>query len=330
MNLCTGTLAKYDRNLLLTKSSPVAYDPAARLDLWDKSSPDWQDKPDVITFLQVAAGYRAAGTAEEEKLFFLHGVTNSGKTTFVESIKSALGDYAMTADFQTFLRKTLTNGGSASGDIARLAGSRLVSSSETDEGKELAEGLVKNLVGGEKIVARFMYNHEFEYLPTFKLWLIANDAPHISADDAAMWRRIVRIPFDRTVPDGRRNPAVKMQLTDPTIGGPAVLAWIVAGCRLWRERGLIVPACLVEATEGLRTEMDTVAGFFNERCTFEPGALTRSADLRTAYANWGPPAARRFMLSHNRFAKKLQERGCVSAWDAQGERVWQGVKLNGT
>lgn len=78
--------------------------------------------------------------------------------------------------------------GAPRNDIACLAGSRLVISSEVDEGKQLAEGLIKMITGGDTITARKLYQESFEFKPSFTLVLVANHAPKVSADDDAMWR----------------------------------------------------------------------------------------------------------------------------------------------
>jgi putative DNA primase/helicase len=94
-------------------------------------------------------------------------------------------------------------------DIAELAGRRFVVSIEVDEGRRLAQALVKLLTGGDTVRARFLYQEAFEFPPTFKLWLAANHAPHVRDDDTAMWRRILRVPFDRVIPKERKNPTLK-------------------------------------------------------------------------------------------------------------------------
>jgi len=51
-----------------------------------------------------------------------------------------LGDYAIATPTETFMRKM---GDHISNDIARLRGTRFVTTSETDTGKRLSEPLIK-------------------------------------------------------------------------------------------------------------------------------------------------------------------------------------------
>lgn len=69
-------------------------------------------------------------------------------------------------------------------NIARLNGARFASSIEVDEGKALAEALIKNITGNEKTVARFLHKEFFFFQPQFKLFFAANTMPKIKAKDS--------------------------------------------------------------------------------------------------------------------------------------------------
>ena len=240
LDLRTGRLREHRPEDMVTKFSPVEYDANARLDLWDHFLDTVTDgDQEKEAFLQRAIGYSLSGDTREEKLFFVHGGAATGKSTFIEAVRATLGDYAVIADFETFLKRREV--GQIRNDIARLHGARFVASVEVDEGKRLAEGLVKVLTGGDSVASRFLYKESFEFRPQFKLWLAANHAPRVRDDDAAIWRRIIRIPFEHEIPEADQDPKVKATLRDPQIAGPAIRAWAVKGCLAWQKHGLAVP-----------------------------------------------------------------------------------------
>lgn len=142
IDLRTGELQPHDRADLITKLAGADYDRFARSARWesflDRTTGGDQE---LRAFVQRVAGYTIAGVTDEEILAFAHGPGATGKSTFVEAIKSALGDYATTADFETFLARRGDAG--VRNDIARLAGARMVLSVEVEDGARLAEGLVK-------------------------------------------------------------------------------------------------------------------------------------------------------------------------------------------
>jgi putative DNA primase/helicase len=324
IDLRTGELRDHHPVDLITRISPVAYEPDAKLGLWEDYL-EWvtEGRQELKDFLQLAAGYTMTGDTREERLFFIHGPSQSGKTTLVESLKAMMGDYSLTADFSTFLKGH--NVGGPRPDIARLQGTRFVPSIEVDQGKALAEGLVKQMTGGDTITARFLYAGEFEYQASHKLWLVANDAPKVNADDSAMWRRILRIPCEHVVPEGQRDKTLKARLKDPAIGGPAVLAWALAGCRKWQETGLVIPELVKVATEEYRESQDPLTDFIAEACEIRSDAKVEAGDLWMAYTSYCKQYQRRPM-GRNQFGDKLEARG-YERIRSNGKRFHKGLIL---
>jgi len=309
INLLTGELQPHNPADMITKLAPAEYYPQAKSKLWNRFLRDsTKDNPDMINFLQVAIGYSITGDTSEEKLFFVFGPAASGKSTFLEAIKASLGDYALTADFEVFLKRTQTGG--VRNDIARLAGARLVISIEVDEGQKLAEGVVKTLTGGDTVCARFLYKEHFEFTPRFKLWLAANDAPRVRDSDTAMWRRILRVPFEHVIPKEKRDPKVKATLKDPKKAGSAILAWMVQGAMKWQQKGLQVPQIVEESTEEYRESQDPLKEFFDDECEFAADAFVPVKELRAAYEQWTKDIGSRYPLGPREFNKRLNAKGC--------------------
>jgi putative DNA primase/helicase len=327
VDLRTGSLRPHRREDSITKIAPVDYDPAARLNLWDRFLHTVTDgDSEMLSFLQRAVGYSLTGDTGEEKLFMPHGPGATGKSTFLEAFKSALGEYAATADFEAFLKRRDVGG--PRNDIARLAGARLVVSIEVDEGKRLAEGLVKMLTGGDTVAARFLHKEAFEFAPQFKLWLAANHEPTVSDEDSAMWRRILRIPFEHVIPEDQRDPGIKKKLKNPKVAGPAILAWAVQGCLAWKRDGLKVPARVRAATEAYRKDMDPLKEWFDAHCVLQEDAWTSSEALRQSYQAWTKENSERPVEGRG-FGQRLKDRGLVDR-KQDGKRGWRGVILDGS
>jgi putative DNA primase/helicase len=265
-------------------------------------------------------------------LFLVHGETNAGKSTFIEALKMVTGDYVSTADFETFVKSNKIGG--VRNDIARLAGARLVVSIEVDEGKALAEGLIKSLTGGDSVAARFLYQEAFEFKPSFKLWLVANHAPKVAAHDGAMWRRILRLPFEHIVPEDRRNTSLKARLHDPVYAGPAILAWAVMGCLEWQRNGLKVPDCVKEATQEYRDEMDPLRDFISDCCEIDvndPVAWESTWDIMRRYSDWAASNGIRYTLGKEKVSERLRQLGCkplLKKINGLVSRGWSFIKID--
>jgi putative DNA primase/helicase len=161
-----------------------------------------------------------------------------------------------------------------------------------------------------------------------KLWLAANDRPWVRDDDAAMWRRILQIPFAVEIPEGERDPDVKTILTDATVAGPAILAWAVEGCLAWQRYGLGVPPAVRAATAEYQAAMDPIADFAEEALEFAYGLTALSSELWEAFVAFHdhrPPIKRK------RFGQCLAKRGLEDFQEPDGRRRrrWRGVRLRG-
>jgi putative DNA primase/helicase len=91
---------------------------------------------DLIAFLQQFAGYMLTGDTKEHSLLFIHGGGGNGKSVFQNTLAGILNNYAETAAMETFVA---SNSDKHPTDLAMLHGARLVTASETEEGRAWAE-----------------------------------------------------------------------------------------------------------------------------------------------------------------------------------------------
>lgn len=324
IDLRTGVLREHRRDDLLTRITRAVFDNLAEHELWDASlRRATGDDAELAGFLRRAVGYSLTGHTHEDKLFFAHGPTATAKSSLLEAIKAALGEYAATADFETFLKRRGDAG--IRNDIARLDGARIVLSIEVDEGKALAEGLVKLLTGGDTVAARFLYHETFEFQPRFKLWLAANARPRVSADDDAIWRRIVQVPFVCVIPEAERDERIKIELrTQPQVLS-AILTWAVRGCIEWQEKGLAVPESVRDYTDEYRAENDPLRDWLADCCELDAGAWTSNADLRRSYEAWCEDNGEK-PLTAKKFGTLLEARG-IRTQKLGGDRGRRAIRV---
>lgn len=294
----------------------------------DVEAPTWMaflhrvtdGREDLMAFLQRAVGYSMTGLTDEQVFFVLHGSGANGKSVFLQVVRHVLGDYAATADFESFLagRK---NG--ARSDIARLEGTRFVVAAESGEGRRLAEGLVKTLTGSDTVVARKLYENEREYRPRFKLWLATNHPPEIHGTDEAIWRRVMMIPFTVTIPEGERDHMLETKLREEA---PGILAWALKGCEAWQAQRLAPPLLVRAANKRYRTDSDEVGQFTANCCTFGDGHFERAKALYTAFREWSEKNGIKPM-SNKAFAIRLLQRDCVHKTSDKRGAVYRGIKV---
>ena len=111
LDLRTGELRPHRREDLITKLAPVEYDPEAKHPIFERVIAHVTGGDEALgRYLQRAFGYTLTGDTSEEKLFLVIGGGASGKSTLIEGFKAALGDYAVTADFEAFPREARYRG----------------------------------------------------------------------------------------------------------------------------------------------------------------------------------------------------------------------------
>jgi putative DNA primase/helicase len=321
VDLRTGELREHRREDLITRLAPVCYDPDAEAPAWGRFLERVLPGEDLRGFVQRAAGYSATGDTSEQVMFINHGAGNNGKSTFQEALAGALGDYSMRAPTEMLMAKRSSG---VPNDVARLKGARFVTASETEEGRRLAESLVKDLTGQDTISARFMRAEWFDFKPSHKLWLSTNHKPEIRGTDNAIWRRIRLIPWTVTVPAVERDRKLPERLRAELTG---ILAWIVRGCLEWHRIGLRAPEEVREATREYRAEMDVLADFLADCCTQGERERSYAGELYSTYRRWSEAAGER-PESQKRFGGRLKERGFLNDRDSKtGRSMWSGLRV---
>ncbi len=325
VDLRTGELLPHRRENLITKMAGAEYEPDAPAPAWATFLERVQPGEELREFIQRGTGYSATGDTSEQCMFINHGPSGAnGKTTFQEAAAGALGDYAMRTPTEMLLAK---RGGGVPNDVARLKGARFVAASETEEGRRLAESLVKDLTGQDTISARFMRAEWFDFKPTHKLWLSTNHKPEIRGTDNGIWRRIRLVPWAVTIPPAEQDRKLSEKLRAEL---PGILAWIVRGCLAWQREGLRAPDEVRRATAEYRAEMDTLAAFLADRCVVREGVWALADKLYQRYAMWCDANGER-QEAQKAFVARLSERGFVrkraTKGADKGRYIWLGVGI---
>jgi putative DNA primase/helicase len=304
IDLKTGKLMPHKREYMMTKIAPVNYEQSATCPTWEAFLHKIMGgKEELIEFLQRSVGYSLTGDISEHVMFILYGSGRNGKSTFANTIRDMLGGYADQANPESFMVKK--NESSISNDIASLKGLRLVSTAEGEEGKRLAESLVKQITGGEPLKARFLRQEHFTFAPQFKLWFSTNHKPNIRGTDNGIWRRLCLIPFAVTIPTGEVDKSLPDKLKAEYAG---ILNWAIEGCTKWQKDGLKIPEEVQAATESYRGEMDALGAFIDECCITNPLAKVLVKDLYEVYEEWCEEGGE-YTVKKRVLSQKLQDRG---------------------
>lgn len=326
IDLKDGKLKQHDRELHLSKISNVTFDETAECPVWLQFlNQIFKGDVELIDYMQRLVGYSLTGDISEQSMYFLVGGGSNGKSTFVNTIKNLMGDYGLQTKSDTFIKKKDQG---ANNDIARLAGARFVSAVESEEGEKLQESLVKTITGGEPILARFLRQEFFEFVPEFKVFFTTNHKPIIGGVDEGIWRRVKIIPFTLNLKPHERDKKLEEKLSLEMSG---ILNWALEGCLKWQQSGLKEPKVVLDAIGNYKAEMDILAPFLEERCyTDEPkneNIRIEAKELYKVYGDWCYQSGER-QIGNRSFYRMLETKGFGKTKGTGNKTYLTGITLN--
>lgn len=279
---------------LFFKDGRVVRGPNERLHYHTKSTavaPEWgmetprfksflklvtKDDVNMQAFLQRFAGYCCTRSIREQAVFFCYGAGGNGKSTFINTIASILGGFAITAQQNTFF---VTRNEHHAQELAVLEDARMIRIGEPKKGQVWDENRIKQITGGEAIRANLMHQNSTEYQPVGKLVINGNKKPRLRVDEA-LKRRFYLIPFPHKISDEERIMDFDKTLITEW---PGILAWMIDGWEIWEHEGLMPPEKVIEATKEYLRDEDTIMHFVEEDCVEMPTAREPTGTLYAAY-----------------------------------------------
>lgn len=326
-----GTIDAMDaREAMVTKKARAAIDfdqhPHLERDgRWERFVLEVMDGDEEMAgYLQRALGYSLLGGNPEEVMFVAHGPsTRNGKSTLLNSVAHALGDYAASVSSGFLLAKAGTQ--AEKDEVATLPGKRVVIASEPPRGKRLDEAALKAYSGNDPIVTSRKYGNTFTFEPQFTMWLMCNDLPEVGDTTVFASGRIKVVPFTRHFAASEQDIGLKQRFRTEE-GMHTIFAWLLDGYQDYLERGLDEPRKVTQATAIWARTADDFDRFLDERCWLDPSAKVEVKELQGAYKAWckrnGVPPE----LSSAAITKRLKKRSVVK-YRGDREYFYRGVRL---
>ena len=292
VDLETGDLFKTDiSELMLTRAAPIPFNKDAECPHWLAHLKrlfvaDWE-----TDWFQQALGAGLIGDSNKKPQIFvvLTGPEGNGKGTVARVLTHVLGQdqvaVSMSAD-------DLTSGGLMRHTqwLTRLDKARLAIVNDLRKG-QLNDGLIKNLSGGDTLVANKMRQNDEAWEPTHTLFMTSNWAPNFgSGDDTEGMRRRYRpLRTGPTITDEEMaaDPEWEEKIYAEAEG---ILAWVIEGCRKWyaggQDKRMKWPQMAPWIEEDI-TANDPAAMWINECVTFDKKQSPRTNTLlHNEYMAW--------------------------------------------
>lgn len=269
---------------LLTLNTLTEYDSAARSGLWDKYLSQVQPDPEMRNWLQLLIGYSMQRGNPLRIMVFGKGPTTTGKSTFIQAIVAALGNYADETSMTVF-RDNQDERPRA--DLVRALPKHIVFGEEASAAWHMHPDQIKRLTGGGAIMARIPHARTaMSMIPSFTPWIMTNSMPNIPDADAALFQRLMVVPFEERIK--RQDATFNDKLREEAVR-EAVLAWAVAGWQRWVARPESIWQMPEKAAMRLmeaREELSDVTRFIADSCDVAGDYWVDRHDLYEEYQRW--------------------------------------------
>lgn len=296
------------------------YVPGLRSKEWDRFLNKMQPDPEIRSWLKRLVGYSLYGS-NRDRLFIANlGVSSTGKTTFMEALRAALGEYAGIVNM-TIYRDNQDD--KPRPDLIAALRKRLVLSEETSSAWHLHADQVKRITGGAPIKARGMRSNDFyELVPAFTPWIFVNNPPTIEGADEAVLRRLVVVPWDVVMPKQLEDSSLRDRLMSGE-NRSGVLAWALEG---WTEYAdnpdLSAPVGAWAARQEFLSEMSDFDRALADIAVIEEESSETPRMLYQAYRHWATTKGVR-VESETKFGTFLSGRGFGKVQrKISGQAVW--------
>lgn len=336
----TNGIAEYDSLCrkgkpedLILQHTPVAYEPNYTHPLWESYLDTFLPNREYRRYVRKVFGYAFMGGNPQRRIIFLQGGTSTGKTTIIEACQAALGDYAGSIDINGLFRQKREAGPMP--EIIAAFPRRVVFASEVGQRNRLHSDVIKRLTGGDSVTARALYSNVMvQRTPMFTPIIATNSMPTIEDGDAALWRRLLVLPFDKAVP---LSNADVTPIRDVPEALRAVLSWLVDGLLDYLLEGLdeSLPKEVSKRRAMFIAGTSTFQTFLAEMLTADEDGKEVSTKVYDLFRQWSKreevePLSRREFYSRMRENGYPTKKATVRRRDkVTSETIFVGFRLSG-
>lgn len=247
-------------------------------------------KPTVRDYIMRLFASWLNGNTPDQKVYIWTGCGSNSKSKLVELFENSMRDYCCKFPVTLVTGKRAASN-AASSELVRSKGRRLGVLNEPDCNETFNLGLVKELSGSDKIIARALFKEPIEFRPQFKMLLLCNDLPHVNSDDNGTWRRLRAIEFTSKFVDNPKEPnefPLDMNLSHKMANWSEHFMAILISVyyKKYKEEGIIEPQEVKDSTNEYRCQSDHIAQFLSAKVVAKENGIVTVDELMTDYREW--------------------------------------------
>lgn len=299
------------------------YEENAKCELWLKTLNEiFEEDVNKKSLFQEFVGYCLIPDVKQKKAMLLLGESDSGKSTLLFIIRDLIGDINCSSVPLKFL---------AHPQYTPLLINKLVNiDADVDKNAQEYEAEFKKITTGEKVSCNQKHIPTFEFIPTCKIIMAANEFPRITDHSSAFYTRLILLPCNRVFTEKEKNRNLTDELRQEL---PGILNWAIEGLKRLRTRGMFEQhEFMREAVKELEDENNPVNSFFQENIEIDVDGKSyiEKTDLFNRYKQWCIEN-KQYNLSNIRFSicvhKKFHKETPKDArLNNNGARIWRNLR----
>ena len=259
LDLRNGSILKWDKEYYMSKYIDIQLEKKVPERFVKFMGDIYESNAELINYVTRIFAYCLSGDIGEQEMYFFVGDGANGKSVLFELMNRILGDYSRTASCELLLDKAIQT--NCKSELALLKGVRCIFLTELDPNQKLKMSMIKNMTGGNEVVACFKYKNEFTYSPKYKIMLATNHMPHINEDDNGTWRRVKKIDHLRVFSKEEQDKRLIDKLYAER---GAILNLLFQLCPQVLRDGLKAPDCVEISVKSFRSSEDILSKWLEE------------------------------------------------------------------
>jgi P4 family phage/plasmid primase-like protien len=230
-----------------------------------------------------------SGNVKEQKFYIWTGSGSNSKSKLIELFERSFGDYCCKFPITLLTQKRVASN-AANTELARAKGKRFACLQEPSDDEKINIGLMKELSGGDKIMARALYKEPIEFSPQFKMLLLCNHLPYVPSDDGGTWRRIRVVEFTSKFVEEPIEPnefPIDYNLSEKMeCWGESFMSMLIHYYKLYELEGISEPYDVVKCTHEYKLSNDHLSAFVSNKIEKKENAFLTVEEIHTELRNW--------------------------------------------
>lgn len=279
---------------------PISYDPGARPVRWLSFLDEvLQSDAELILLMQQWFGYLITSDTSFQKILYLRGISNSGKSTTMRVLDALVGRGNICNPSIADLAERSTLNDMSACTLAKIT------DMNTDNRTHLSEACsVMNRISGEDTVHIFRkFKDGLDIRLRIRFVMAGNQFPNFGEHATALARRLLVIPFNVSFEENADNDLSSKLIAEL----PGILNWALDGLDDLRRAGkFIEPAASKIAKRDILNSGDPIRSFVTDECEIGPDFVAVKDDLFARYQQHCQVIGVKLPLSKPKFFASLK------------------------